>query len=153
MCAGRYARAVGTGIGAVEALGRLEAAASSGVLAQVCARLGVRLLGVFGSATRGRHDASDLDVAVWFSGPPRLVELVDALVSLTGFDAIDVTVLNDADPVIRAEAMCGPGLFEAEAGAWATAQMAAVVERWDTARIRQLDLRRMAADAGGPPPA
>ncbi len=124
---------------------RLEASAEGGELDQVCRRLGVRLLGIFGSATRDDSRApDDLDVAVSFAGTPLLLELIDELVRITGFDGIDVTVIDNAEPVLRAEALTGRPLFESEPGAFAVAQMAALAEKWDTAWLRELDLDRLA---------
>lgn len=124
---------------------RLEAAADDGELDQVCDRLGVRLLSVFGSAARDDGPAPrDLDVAVSFTGTPRVLELIDELVRITGFDAIDLAILDGAEPVLRAAALTGRPLFESEPGAFAVAQMAALAEKWDTAWLRELDLNRLA---------
>lgn len=131
----------------LEALGRLRAAADDGRLDALCAACGVRLLGVFGSVLAphtpdaGPHD---IDVAVSFEGPPRVVPLLDELTALTDCDAIDVVVIDGAAPVLRAEAMCGLGLFEHEAGLWARTQMSALAERRDTQPLRDLDLRALA---------
>ena len=130
---------------------RLLAAAEDGRLDVLADRFGLRLLGVFGSAARahrfpGRADRPprDLDVAVSFTGdrdgPPPLVELVDALVELTGCDAVDVAVIDGASPVLRAEALVGLPLYERTAGDYAVTQMAALAERRDTAHLRRLDL-------------
>lgn len=124
---------------------RLEAAADGGELDEVCDRLGVRLLSVFGSAA---HDDGptphDLDIAVSFRGEPRVLELIDELVRMTGFEGIDVAVIDGAEPVLRAAALTGRPLFESEPGAFAVAQMAALAEKWDTDWLRELDLNRLA---------
>lgn len=130
------------------ALDALIAAAASGDLAQIARRHDVRLLGVFGSAFRRWHDPGlpaprDLDVAVSFAGPPRLLALLDDLVTLTGYDGIDLLVLDDAEPVARAEGFVGLGLYEREPGAWAIGQMAALAERRDTEHLRHLDLEAL----------
>ncbi len=127
------------------ALDALIAAAAEGDLDRVAERHGVRLLGVFGSTFRRWHDSGapvprDLDIAVSFVGPPNMVGLLDDLVQLTGYDAIDLMLLDDADPVARAEGFVGLGLYERDAGAWATGQMAALAERRDTEHLRRLDL-------------
>lgn len=133
----------------VAALGRLRAAADDGSLDVLCQRLDVRLLGAFGSAARAyrglanRAAPRDLDIAVSFAGPPRLLELVDALVALTGYDAVDVAVIDGANPVLRAEAMVGVPLYERRRGDYATTQMAALAERRDTAFLRRLDLQAL----------
>jgi hypothetical protein len=60
------------------------------------------------------------------------------------FDRVDVAVLNEAGPTLRARALTGRGLYENERGAFAVAQMAALAEWRDTAWLRRLDLERMA---------
>ena len=127
------------------ALDALIAAAAAGELDRVAERHGVRLLGVFGSTFRRWHDPGaplprDLDIAVSFVGPPDMVGLLDDLVQLTGHDAIDLLLLDDAEPVARAEGFVGLGLYERDAGGWATGQMAALAERRDTEHLRRLDL-------------
>ncbi|MBK6858486.1 MAG: hypothetical protein IPG97_18530 [Microthrixaceae bacterium] len=74
------------------------------------AALGVDLLGIFGS-TAARESAQvpdtephDLDVAARFNGPVRLLELIDLLVRTTGFDRVDVAVVDGNHPVLDAEA-------------------------------------------------
>jgi predicted nucleotidyltransferase len=131
------------------ALDRLLTAAERGEVDSLCERHGVQLLGVFGSAVRRRQGAEgpephDLDVAVSFAGPARVLELLDDLVGLTDYDGIDLAVLDGANPVLRAEGLTGIGLYERTAGAWATAQMAALAERRDTAHLRRLDLEALA---------
>ncbi|MGH9213384.1 MAG: nucleotidyltransferase family protein [Acidimicrobiales bacterium] len=132
------------------ALDRLLAATSRGEIDTICERHRVELLGVFGSAVRHHygHNARpprDLDVAVSFAGSHRpILELLDDLVAITDYDGIDLAVLDGANPVLRAEALTGIGLYERTGGAWATAQMAALAERRDTAHLRRLDLQALA---------
>ncbi len=122
------------------AVARLHESAEGGRLDELADRLGVRVLGVFGSASRpGPERPRDVDVAVGFRGPPRELDLLDALTELAGTDRIDLLVLDTADPLARAEGLAGVGLFEAVAGGWATEQMAAIAERFDTAHLRALD--------------
>jgi len=134
------------GVDPVTGVERLLDAADDGRIDAMCERLGVRLLGVFGSAARAHRGLPtaapprDLDVAVSFAGPPRLLDLVDALSALTGSDAVDVAVIDGADPVLRAEALVGLPLYEATDGHYAVTQMAALAERRDTAHLRRLDL-------------
>ena len=132
---------------AASALTTLRAAAERGDLDDLFERLGVRLLGAFGSATResGNADPADLDIAVQFEGPVMLLELIDALVEITGFDKIDVAVVDGNHPVLDAEALCGEPLYESIPGGYATAQMAALGHKRDTEWLRILDLQRMAA--------
>lgn len=131
-----------------EAVERLLAAAESGDLDEICRSRRVRLLGIFGSAARPtpNHEPADLDIAVSFSGAPRApdaLDLLDDLVRLTGFDQIDLAVIDGASPLLRAEAMVGRPLFEAEPGLYATTQMAALAERRDTQWLRDLDLEAL----------
>jgi predicted nucleotidyltransferase len=112
----------------------------------LCDRCGIELMTIFGSAADPMTEQpGDLDVAVQgTSSDVDVLGITDALVELTHCDAIDVTVLNRARPVIRARALCGIGLYERTAGALARAQMAALGEWRDTAWLRKLDLERLA---------
>lgn len=69
---------------------------------------------------------------------------VGDLIDLAGHDRLDVAVLNEAHPVLRAAGLTGIGLVERDRGAWATAQMAALAEWRDTKHLRQLDLKALA---------
>lgn len=125
---------------ATTALDRLRSAAEDGTLDEICERHDVRVLGVFGS-TLTSPDARDLDVGVGFrSAGGDLLGLVADLTELTGFDHLDVAVIDGADPVLRARALSGLGLYECAEGAFATDQMAALAEERDTAWLRRLDL-------------
>lgn len=123
-----------------EGVRRLRDAADCGELDRVAERRGVRLLGIFGSASRPDADPADLDVAVSFAGPPDELGLIDDLVRLSGVDRIDLAVLDGADPVLRAHGLVGIPLYECEKGLFATEQMAALAERRDTEWLRRLDL-------------
>lgn len=58
---------------------------------------------------------------------------------------VDLVDLARGPVTLRAEALStGLPLYESEPGAWANAQMAAILERWDTAWLRELDLHLMA---------
>lgn len=134
---------------ASDGLQRLLAGADDGTLEQLCERLGIDLLGAFGSAVRQLHDPEapdphDLDIAVRFTGDSDILDVVNGLMDLTGIDDVDVAVLNRGGPVIRFEALSGLGLYEREPAAWATAQMAAIAEFHDTAHLRRLDLEALA---------
>jgi predicted nucleotidyltransferase len=131
------------------ALDRLVAAADRGEIDALGSKYDLNLLGVFGSAARRRRDPRlpmprDLDIAVSFAGPPHIVELLDDLVRITEYDKIDLAVIDHANPVLRAEALTGIGLFERSRGGWAVSQMAALAERRDTAHLRHLDLQALA---------
>lgn len=128
-----------------EALDRLGEAVRDGRLDRLCADHGVRLLGAFGSTTRAEpSEPRDLDVAVGFLAQPRLLDLIGALADLCGDDGLDVAVLDGAGPVLRARALVGVPLYEHAAGVYATEQMAALAEYWDTAWLRRLDRRVLA---------
>lgn len=127
-----------------EALKLLRRAAADSTLDAILDPLGVRLLGAFGSATRPDGNPGDLDIAVTFDGPPQVLRLIDALVALTGFDRVDLAVVDGSHPVLDAEALCGEPIFEARPGAFAEAQMAALGHRRDTDWLRRLDLEQLA---------
>jgi predicted nucleotidyltransferase len=69
----------------------------------------------FGSARSGRvSSGSDLDVAVWFDSLPSFDDQMVLLARLQAalqFEDIDLVVLNDANPILRFEAVCGQPLF------------------------------------------
>ena len=128
------------------ALDRLRAAADDGRLEELCGRHGVRVLTVFGSAARRGTVPRDLDVAVGFQPNTTgdVLALLDDLSVLTGSDDVDLLVLERAGPVARERALvqCLP-LYESEPTAYATAQVAAMGERMDTAWLRALDLEAL----------
>lgn len=126
------------------ALARLERAAADSTLDGLVEPLGVVLLGAFGSATRPTGSPNDLDIAVAFDGPAKVLELIDVLVSLTGYDHIDLAVVEGLHPVLDAEALCGVPLYERTRGRYAEAQMAALGHRRDTEWLRRLDLEQLA---------
>jgi len=134
---------------------RLRSAELADELDKLCRRSDIRLLGLFGSAVRPPDSASepnDLDVCVSFThtgsnrrpSPSAVLRLLAELQDLASFHEVDLVLLDGADPVLRAEALGGVGLFEASPGAWAESQIAAIAERWDTAWLRRLDLEALA---------
>jgi hypothetical protein len=131
------------------ALQVLVEAAGDGRLDELCDRLGVRLLGAFGSAVRsasadqGAIDPNDLDIAVGFRGSRRELELIDGLVAMTSYDGIDLVDVDRANPVVRADALTGIPLYQDASGVFATEQMTAIAERFDTEWLRRLDLRTL----------
>lgn len=72
---------------------------------------------VFGSAaTEHRSTRSDLDVAVWMRGAAESASLrLDVLTELTrsGFDDVDLVILNEADLTLQYEALRPNGLIYA----------------------------------------
>ncbi|MGQ0574260.1 MAG: nucleotidyltransferase family protein [Pseudonocardia sp.] len=129
-----------------EGLARLRHAAETGELDAVCARHGVRILTVFGSAARGEPGARDLDVGVLFK-PGTTVDypaIIDDLVTMTGAD-VDLVNLSAGGALIRERALVGSvGLFENDPGALSRAATAAALERMDTDWMRRLGLELLA---------
>ena len=138
-----YSRAVSV----AESLDRLRAAADDGRLDGLARRHGVTLLTVFGSALRTPERARDLDVAMSLpAGTHGLLALVGELAGLTASDDVDVLVLDGASPTARFFGLVGARpLYEASPGLFARTQMAAALEFYETAWLRDLDLQRMAS--------
>jgi predicted nucleotidyltransferase len=69
----------------------------------------------FGSASDGQvAPGSDVDVGVWFETRPSFEQQLALLARLQealGIDEIDLVVLNDANPILRFEALSGRALF------------------------------------------
>jgi predicted nucleotidyltransferase len=126
-----------------EALRRLEVAASSGALSAGLAPFSVRVLAVFGSVLDEAAVPSDLDLAFGAGEPIDLLDLRSALYELTGLERVDLVDLDQANLVLRAEALSGRPLFEDPAGTFASEQMTAIVQRLDTRWLRELDLEAM----------
>jgi len=133
-------------------------AAAQGSLVSLCDEHDVDLLVVFGSVLDPERDARDLDIAVRFG--PRdapapgddthaqgaTLKLLDDLYRLTGSESIDLMVLNRAAPLARERALTtGEPLFQRHPGAFANAQIAAIMERLDTDRFRAMELERMSS--------
>ncbi len=119
----------------------------SGEVAGSCKRRAAILLTCFGSTTRPGSDPHDLDLGVLFEygGPRDVLGLLDDLTVLTRYDGIDLTVLNDAGPVICEHALVGVEvLFEARRSVHAESALAATMERLDTAWLRRLTLETLA---------
>lgn len=98
---------------------------------------------VFGSAQSGQvKPGSDVDVGVLFESKPSLAELLEltgALQQAVPFAEIDLVPLNDANPILRFEAISGRAIFCRDTGRRAefaslTAREyedeMAMVERW-----------------------
>lgn len=116
-------------------------------VADICGRFEVDLLTAFGSAA---HDTMaeprDLDLAARrLSGQLDIVGLLDALAELTGCDCIDLMDLSRAGPLARDRALGNAVLlYEATSGLYARAELAAMMERMDTAWLRRLNLEALA---------
>jgi predicted nucleotidyltransferase len=133
-------------VSVADSLDRLRAAADDGRLDDLARRHGLTLMTVFGSAVRTPERARDLDVAVSLrAGTHGLLALVGELADLTASDDVDVLVLDAASPTARFSGLVGAQpLYEASAGLFARTQMAAALEFYETAWLRDLDLQRMA---------
>lgn len=130
------------------ALDRLRGIQETGELGGLCERQGLDLLVVYGSALLQEplRPADDLDIAYRHrpDADPDVLGLVNEL--MDGFDRIDPMDLRNAGVVARARAL-GPHslpLYEAAAGDFATAQMAALTTEMETRHLRRLDLELMA---------
>ena len=70
---------------------------------------------VFGSARNGHvGPGSDIDLAVLFESPPSMeaqIALLAELQAALQFEDVDLVVLNDANPILRFEAISGLPLF------------------------------------------
>jgi hypothetical protein len=103
------------------------------------------VLSAFGSAVRGDVAPGDLDVGVLFRAGGGVLGLLVDLVALTRTERVDPADLGRAGPVMRECALVGAvALYEAEAGDYARARMAAMLERMNTEWLRRLDLELMA---------
>ena len=134
--------------GAREALERLVAAAEEGHLDVLAEEYGVALLGAFGSATRTAEvEPDDLDLAIaWRRDSERdYLGLLQALTDLAGFERIDLMDLDRATPVARSHGVVGRPLYEHVDGAFAQAQIAALLVRMDTDWLRRLELDILAS--------
>ena len=127
---------------------RLRDAAASGRLDAFCARHGVRLFTVFGSAARGEERARDLDVGILTERGISFdaVAVVADLVELTGTDAVNLAHLSRGRPVLRERALVGSvALYERAPRALADARAIAIGERRETDPMRRLNLRLLAS--------
>lgn len=81
-----------------------------------------------------------------FGAPhPDVLPFLGRLTELAGTSAIDLMDLSAAGPVAREQALVGGvPLIEEGPGSFARAQLAAMLERMDTAWLRRLDLELMA---------
>ncbi|MEJ7742435.1 MAG: hypothetical protein WKF73_07755 [Nocardioidaceae bacterium] len=126
---------------------RLCAAAESDDLDELCARAGVQLLVLFGSARSVDSYPDDVDLAVRFERDAShdVLGLLDHLYRLTGYEDFDVLDLGRAGPLARERALVGARvLHEANPGRFANEQIAAIMERIDTDEMRRAELALMA---------
>lgn len=116
---------------------------------------------LFGSAARdGPARARDLDLGVLARGPTDVLALTNAFTRALGVQAVDVTDLRRADPLLLAlAARDGVALYEGEPGAHARFASLALRRYFDTRKFRDAErdyVRAFVADftseggAGGP---
>ncbi len=133
------------GAGPYEALAALRAAALDGRLDEIADRHGLAVVTVFGSTARQEPEPRDLDVAVATrpgAAGLDVLAVLDDLAVLTGSDDVDLMVLDGALPVARERALVGAAaLYEDEPGRYDRLRTHAVVERMETAWLRELELR------------
>jgi predicted nucleotidyltransferase len=129
------------------ALEQLRREARDGTLGGFCRNHGIKLLVAFGSAVDPDWPAppQDLDLAVVLRDPRTLLQVLDAFVARLGLEQIDFMDLGRANDVARFNALArGELLFEATHGAFAEAEIAAVVRYADTQWLRDLELQALA---------
>lgn len=134
-----------------EGISRLRQAAQDGALAELCARHGVDLLTLHGSAARGERLPQDIDLGVLFGSDEHarrhLVPFVVAVGDLAGTDLVDVMDVRRASPTARARALAHDALVlhEARPGLATRQQMAALTLEMELAPLRRHQLELMAA--------
>jgi predicted nucleotidyltransferase len=113
----------------------------------VAGPFGLRLVVLFGSAARQDRAPSDLDLGVLGSAAIDAVALTNALTRALGTQAVDVTDLRRADPVLLAlVAREGVPLFEREPGAFAAFASLAARRFADTRKFRDAQAEALRAD-------
>lgn len=118
---------------------RLEAAAR-----EVAREVGARLVVLFGSTVRDPAAARDLDVGFLAREPLDTVALTNRLTRGLGIQAVDVTDLGRADPLLlMLAARDGVPLYEARAGAFARFASLAVRRFADTRKFREMEQREI----------
>lgn len=99
----------------------------------------------FGSVLRPTGVPHDVLAVRWAGQDIDVLGLLDELVELAGSSQLDLMDLASAGPVARERALVGGvPLVEDSPGSFARAQLAAMMERMDTAWLRRLDLELMA---------
>lgn len=125
------------------AAGRLMAAEAGDALAALCEIEGIELLVLFGSAAREESDPADVDLAVRFANGVEgdTLSVLARLYEVTGYENVDLLDLRRAGPLARDRALSGGRLlYQAAPGLFANAQIAAMMERLETAELRRVEL-------------
>ncbi|WP_370325108.1 nucleotidyltransferase domain-containing protein [Euzebya sp.] len=124
-------------------------AADDGRLDELCDRIGLSVVVLFGSAARAEWASHprDLDIAVLPRDPRSFDRIAchTAFVDLVHIDAVDLLDLSTAGVVAQARAL-GDGLplYEDDAGLYARQQMRAVGMAMEIGWLVELDLELMA---------
>lgn len=124
------------------ATGRLVAAGAD-ALAALCDAEGIELLVLFGSAAQQDREPSDVDLAIRFAPgvDGDLLSVLERLYGTTAYENFDLLDLRRAGPVARDRALSGGRLlYQSTPGLYANAQIAAMMERLETARFRRDEL-------------
>jgi predicted nucleotidyltransferase len=115
-----------------EAVRRLRGAMDNGELDALVERHNLRLVTLFGSASRDEPTAHDVDIAA--SGRPGthfdIVDLVVDLMALTDSDDVDLLDLDRAGSVARQHALVGELLYESAPGVYAVSWIEPIWSEW-----------------------
>lgn len=116
---------------------------------ELAGRFGLQLVVLFGSASRQEPAAEDVDVGVQGAGSVDVVALTNALTQALNTQAVDVTDLRRADPVLLAlVAREGQPLFEAEPGRFARFVSVAARRFADTRKFREAQAEAWRGEMG-----
>lgn len=117
--------------------------AAENAVATLCEAEGIELLVLFGSSARQEAEPSDVDLAVRF-GPGvagDLLSVLDRLYAQVGYEDFDLLDLRRAGPIAQDRALSGGRLlYQAAPGLFANAQIAAMMQRLETAEFRRAEL-------------
>lgn len=117
---------------------------------EMAGRFGLHLVVVFGSAARQEATPEDLDIGVQGAGPVDVVALTNTLTQALKTQAVDVTDLSRADPLLLAlVAREGQPLFEAEPGRFAHFVSVAARRFADTRKFREAQTEVLRGMTGG----
>lgn len=133
-----------------EAAADLIRAADDGRLEELCQRVGLSLVVLFGSAVLEDATPADLDIAVLPVASDRLdrVATTTAFIDLVHVDAIDLLDLSRAGVMVRAHALGqGMPLYESVEGLYARQQMRAVPMAMELGWLTALELELLADPA------
>ena len=120
----------------------------------VALQFGAQLVVLFGSAARAEETVADLDIGILCSEPLDAVAITNYLMRALGTQAVDVTDLRRAEPVLLAlVARDGIPLFEAQPGTCAKFVSAAMRRFADSKKFRnaQADALRAASEKTSQP--